>query len=321
MAPMRRVYVELVVGAARHARAYSSRPALTLDHPQYAIWSPNTGVGKTVISLGIAAAAESKQVCPMRLHRASLAHVCRTHPRAELLCHEFTRMVPKLEARMSERAVCASVVCSQDRVNYVKPVQTGFPDDSDGRLVARNLSSGTGTHHFVAQHAIQCFDGGNKVADSRDSPYQPGSYHASQATTLFAWSNAVSPHLAVEHEGRAVSDETILHHLSSQIASFAAHALPADAEVRKLTLIEMAGGICSPGPSGSLQVRITIHYICSFSTSCSPAVASHEMYVIAAQQQPVHRSRCMLKWPGTSSTEVQPTIHLPPRVPRASPIL
>eukprot|EP00892_Ulva_mutabilis_P009792 jgi/Ulvmu1/7185/UM034_0094.1 len=208
---MRRAYVELVTGAGWCARCYSSRPTVTLDHPQYAIWSPNTGVGKTVISLGLAAAAESKQDC----------------------------------------------------VNYVKPVQTGFPEDSDGRLVASNLSGGTGVDHFISNHAAQCMTGGEHAGARRDAPYQAGVHHPCQATTLFAWSNAVSPHLAAAHDGRAVSDDVVLRQLSSQIASFAAHPFSSSqAGVHtptggsKLTLIEMAGGICSPGPSGSLQVDL-----------------------------------------------------------------
>lgn len=156
----------------------------------------------------------------------------------------------------------------------MKPVQTGFPDDSDGRLVANNLAGGGGVHHFMSEHAARCYHDSGKNAANQDTALQAGIHHGTQATTLFAWSNAVSPHLAVEHEGRAVSDENILHALSSQIASYAAHRFeqgsskPSNASsgagssydgaaAKKLTLIEMAGGVCSPGPSGSLQVRVS----------------------------------------------------------------
>ena len=75
---------------------------------------------------------------------------------------------------------------------YLKPVQTGFPGDSDGRLVA----AAGGVTHTLGEHAAAL---AGDVA-----PPPPGG--ASVSKTLFAWQAAVSPHLAVEREGaRAVA--------------------------------------------------------------------------------------------------------------------
>lgn len=179
----------------------------------------------------------------------------------------------------------------------MKPVQTGFPEDSDGRLVARNLAAGSGAPHLVSEHAAKCHEGSSSVSGGLDSVLQAGVHHRCQATTLFAWSNAVSPHLAAAREGRAVTDEAVLHALSTQIASYASHAFEqgsahasasgerphpsTGAPARKLTLIEMAGGVCSPGPSGSLQVCQT----CLTSQPSPPLVHTHATDLLAYQQR------------------------------------
>jgi dethiobiotin synthetase len=67
---------------------------------------------------------------------------------------------------------------------YLKPVQTGFPVDSDARLVANRHAAAAANVDFdpVALHAPSC-----------------GAWRAGY--TSFAWGLAASPHLAVEREG------------------------------------------------------------------------------------------------------------------------
>ena len=54
------------------------------------------------------------------------------------------------------RAAAAAAVNKRgiDSVLYLKPVQTGAPDDSDGRLVAQHTS---GMAHVVGAHALKYF--------------------------------------------------------------------------------------------------------------------------------------------------------------------
>ena len=84
-----------------------------------------------------------------------------------------------------------------------------------------------------------------------DTPQVAPSASPATAHTLFAWRHAVSPHLAVAHEGRAVSDEE-LH--TAVVAQLSAAAKSFSSAGAGMVLVETAGGVCSPAPSGALQV-------------------------------------------------------------------
>lgn len=70
--------------------------------------------------------------------------------------------------------------------------------------------------------------------------------------TLYAWEEAVSPHLAAEREGLAVKDSVVLKTLGGCFEEVAARGAGKErSEV--LCVVETAGGVASPGPSGTLQ--------------------------------------------------------------------
>jgi bifunctional dethiobiotin synthetase / adenosylmethionine---8-amino-7-oxononanoate aminotransferase len=123
-------------------------------------------------------------------------------------------------------------------VRYVKPVQTGFPGDTDAGTVA----AAAGLRLSAGRHAAELLDGGH--AES-----QPGASVSGTATTLFAWRLAAAPSAAVEAEGRGVSDEEVV----AATADALADATPTATPRPTLCLVETAGGPASPGPSGSLQ--------------------------------------------------------------------
>ncbi len=152
----------------------------------FALWGSNTGVGKTVVSAGLVAAAR----------RAGL------------------------------------------RASYLKPVQTGFPADSDGAFVAR-LAGGS---HALGNHAETAASVHPSSSALAGVAFQCDDAGPS-CSTLFAWRQPVSPHLAVEMEGRAVTDESLREAVRSALE-------PAGFD---LTVVETAGGVASPAPSGSLQ--------------------------------------------------------------------
>lgn len=123
----------------------------------------------------------------------------------------------------------------------MKPVQTGFPADSDAQLVA-DAARG---QHTLGAHAAELQPGAPLLA-------RPGGAHA---TTLFAWSLSASPHLAVEREGRPVSDAQLVRATTQALsAGDALWRQSGAAAAGSLTLVETAGGVCSPSPSGALQV-------------------------------------------------------------------
>lgn len=66
--------------------------------------------------------------------------------------------------------------------------------------------------------------------------------------TLYGWREAVSPHLAAEKEGATIDDSAFLSTLQRCLEKS-----PGGEEVDVLSIVETAGGVASPGPSGSLQ--------------------------------------------------------------------
>lgn len=74
--------------------------------------------------------------------------------------------------------------------------------------------------------------------------------------TLYAWKEAVSPHLAAEKENGVVEDSLVLDTLEKSLGK---------AEVRKegidvFCVVETAGGVASSGPSGTLQCDLYQHF-------------------------------------------------------------
>ncbi|KAK9811108.1 hypothetical protein WJX73_003299 [Symbiochloris irregularis] len=125
-----------------------------------------------------------------------------------------------------------------DRVGYIKPVQTGFPTDSDARTLAR-IAGGSLT---FGPHAGQ-------LAKEEPLVQQTPAAERLHLSTLFAWQQPVSPHLAAATEGRQASDAEVRSATLQELNAFAV----ASSQSRALALIETAGGPASPMPSGSLQ--------------------------------------------------------------------
>ncbi|KAK9837714.1 hypothetical protein WJX74_003664 [Apatococcus lobatus] len=158
-------------------RGHSFESGLSLAAPTYMIWGANTGVGKTLVAAGLAAAVRRS--------------------RGQLL--------------------------------YLKPVQSGYPQDCDSRLPA--------TLADVQQEGAEKAD---ELAD-----IQPG---RSYAKTLHAWHTPVGPHLAAQLEGQFVSDEKILQDTRRHLNHFHSSAGPGS-----IALVETAGGVSSPTPSNTVQ--------------------------------------------------------------------
>jgi len=116
------------------------------------------------------------------------------------------------------RAACATL----ESVYYVKPLQTGSEHGhSDERTVRRTV----GTDHL------------EKL----------------RSATLYSWAPAVSAHVAAE-SGPAVTKNGIIEAIPSdeEVCESISKALEDHADA-KLSLVETAGGVLSPGPSRTLQ--------------------------------------------------------------------
>ena len=100
----------LAVASAPHVfSTTATATTLQLRIPQYMVWGANTDVGKTLVSAGLAVAARRNKVC-----RVLAILYAATHNAESDLNFLFGLQAP---------------------ISFLKPVQTGFPEDSDARLV------------------------------------------------------------------------------------------------------------------------------------------------------------------------------------------
>lgn len=154
-------------------------------------------------------------------------------------------------------------------VLFLKPVQTGFPADSDARLVAAaaGLSVATGPH------AAQLLPSSERQAGAASEAAAGGTL----AKTLYAWQQPVSPHVAVETEGRPVSNRQVAAAVVAELQGFAAAGEPAGSSSRQgqIAIVETAGGVASPGPSGTLQASHQEKALCFQSRFCPGEAPSH----------------------------------------------
>ncbi|KAJ0800356.1 putative dethiobiotin synthase, Adenosylmethionine--8-amino-7-oxononanoate transaminase [Helianthus annuus] len=205
----------------RHHHRHLSTLSHTLSHPIYTIWSANTGLGKTLVSAGIAA---------------------------------------------------ASVASPPSKLVYIKPLQTGYPLDSDAAFVYRkipqilhrrnpNLTLTASNQTLNVSIPAAKVKIGDNFSDSRNGFGEFGFCEERKVgegvgegselicKTIYAWNEAISPHLASEREGALVGDEEVLVLLKKCLEI----GVGSEGQGSVLSLVETAGGVASPGSSGSLQ--------------------------------------------------------------------
>lgn len=205
---------------------------LPLSHPTFLVWASNTSLGKTLVSAGLAASC--------------LLSKSHSTPRKFL---------------------------------YLKPIQTGFPSDSDSSFVFRKLSHLSLRRHpvfplFSSNHVLKasvpaanavlgqgnaenCESGIRNLRwyEERRVEGEGASAAASELVckTLYAWREAVSPHLVAQRESAVVEDAAVLRELLKCLRVEFEGGRDERKEMDVFCVVETAGGVASPGPSGSLQ--------------------------------------------------------------------
>ncbi|KAK3121237.1 hypothetical protein QOZ80_8BG0649110 [Eleusine coracana subsp. coracana] len=204
---------------ARRRRRYSSSSSssaagvVPLSTPTFAVFGANTGVGKTLVSAGLSAALLSS---------------------------------PTTSA-----------------VDYLKPLQTGYPADSDARFVftrAPALLRANPSFPRATRLVASCrtlFPSPAVGADPAHSESQEAVVRCGEegaeetkvlaCRTVYAWREPVSPHLAAEREGMSVTDQEV----RDSVGQWLVEGVLEQGEAWKV--LETAGGVASPGPSGTLQ--------------------------------------------------------------------
>ncbi|XP_048624775.1 bifunctional dethiobiotin synthetase/7,8-diamino-pelargonic acid aminotransferase, mitochondrial-like [Brassica napus] len=192
---------------------------LPLNHPTYLIWSANTSLGKTLVSTGIAASFLLQQ------------------PSSSPPAAHSTKLL------------------------YLKPIQTGFPTDSDSRFVFSKLDSLSLRRRIPLSISNSVLRSSLPVAESMrrslkvsESGMCDLNFSEEKTVTgapellcktLYAWDAAISPHLAAEREHATVEDSVVLKMVEQE--------MECGSQTNVLCLVETAGGVASPGPSGTLQ--------------------------------------------------------------------
>lgn len=88
--------------------------------------------------------------------------------------------------------------------------------------------------------------------------------------TMYAWEGALSPHLAAEREGGAVEDSELVKRLETRLKEGLLEGGVERGKLDGFCVVETAGGVASPGPSGTLQCDLYRYLVYFFSTaSCS----------------------------------------------------
>lgn len=101
--------------------------------------------------------------------------------------------------------------------------------------------------------AIRPLAGDHAAACSPSSDTAAVKGLSTQCHTLFAWRQPVGPHVAVAQEGRPVTDRELVGRVAAALRRFDRQQRRAGADTgRALALVETAGGVASPAPSGRL---------------------------------------------------------------------
>ncbi|KAL8223014.1 hypothetical protein R6Q57_020413 [Mikania cordata] len=209
----------------RHHRRLLSTLSHTLSHPIYTVWAANTGLGKTLVSAGIAASS-----------------ILSSPPHSKLI--------------------------------YIKPLQTGFPEDSDSDFIYRKIplilhrrspqstliASNQTLNASIPAARVKIGSNFSEVSGSCKNGFGDFGFYEEMKVgdgvgvgselickTIFAWKEAISPHLATEREDAFVGDDDVLSLLQKYLET----GVESDGSV--LSLVETSGGVASPGSSGSLQ--------------------------------------------------------------------
>lgn len=200
--------------------------SVPLSTPTFAVFGANTGVGKTLVSAGLAA------------------------------------------------ALLSSPSPSVSSVAYLKPLQTGYPIDSDARFVFSRTpallraSSSPRATRLVAScrtlfpsPAVETEAEPLHESQEKVVTYGMGGAEAAKVlacSTVYAWREPVSPHLAAAREGMAAGDD--------EVKGCVEQWLLEEGVGEAWKVLETAGGVASPSASGTLQCDI---YRCVQFTSCS----------------------------------------------------
>ncbi|KAL2464309.1 Bifunctional dethiobiotin synthetase/7 [Forsythia ovata] len=232
-------------------RRLHSKPVIEypLTHPIYTIWAANTSLGKTLVSAGL-----------------SISFLSTTHPKKFIYLKPVQTGFPdysdshfvyrKFYEFLAYKPLPFSVLASNHVLRVSVPAAKS--------LLGTGFVGGSGkSDNFGIQNVVvsekkgKLLNGFENVGFYEERKLQGSEIGTDEfgsseliCKTMHGWKESVSPHLAAEREGALVGDYELLEILKRCIGS------DLDGNKEELDImcvIETAGGVASPGPSGSLQ--------------------------------------------------------------------
>ena len=173
---------------------------------------------------------------------------------------------------VSGGVINAAAKSSSSSCLYLKPVQTGFPEDSDAQFVADCVRSGesesggssikrrvtTGAHAAKCRSvSTETITTTSDMMTTDDTTNNTNIIKNVWCHTEFAWKIAAGPHVAEKLEGRPVTDEDVVNAVRNRLEEFYNNDLNNNNNNNnKFALVETAGGVASPSSSGNLQSNV-----------------------------------------------------------------
>lgn len=155
-------------------------------------------------------------------------------------------------ATISAAALVAAVLSDKQQSELVDPWPLGMCNMICKLLLADNCTVSAAIPPCLQAAAAKHVAGGAAIQQ-----------YLHNSDTLYTYKDPVSPHLAAAEEGRVIADDTIVTAVAQQLQHFTAavdakkqqqQVGSSSSRVQGLSVVETAGGVTSPGSSGTLQV-------------------------------------------------------------------
>ncbi|CAK9162603.1 unnamed protein product, partial [Ilex paraguariensis] len=257
----------------------SSPIEYSLSQPIYTIWASNTGLGKTLISAGLAISFLSPH-SPHFLSSTTPSKFIYLKPvqtgfpiesDSRFVYRKFSQLFlrnpPQFSVLASNHVLQTSIPASEAVLGSGFGMASENSDNSGAGSLRFGLDNekvgklGRGFMEFGLEsekvgkfkngfHNLGWFEERKLHAEGGD-----GVVKELICKTTYGWKQALSPHLAAEKEAAVVGDSELLGMLKNCLGIGLESGVEQvqGEEVGVLTVIETAGGVASPGPSGTLQ--------------------------------------------------------------------
>ncbi|MCO5563043.1 hypothetical protein L7F22_016679 [Adiantum nelumboides] len=226
-------------------------PTLDISHPSVMVWGANTNVGKTLISAGLSASLLSSGFSSLYLKPLQTGFPHDSDSR--FVINKVRHILPHLSNKSAKRVLVSHSIqhVSPSVPNGPYPLKHGIPPHQGGKDGFYSYEK------FLLEENCD-FSGAQwltRAPNDVENISTTSSTSIFEASTLWSWFHAVSPHIASTQEGLFVADSTLLHEIARSMSAFskATSGLQSKDDEQQWTIIETAGGVASPGPSGTLQ--------------------------------------------------------------------